>query len=199
MSKDLFNEYCCKCDLGVSCEFFGGVGDVFWFVIQKYDVSWLYYDFWLVFDGVLKFWVVFKGLFIDLCEKWLVVQVEDYLLDYVDFEGVIFEGYYGVGIVMFWDWGGYCNLFDDKDLFKDMVSVYCDGLLEVWLDGDKLKGGYVFKCFCDGDKFQWLLIKMDDEYVDVCCNFIVMQNCLVKSGCILVCIVCDGKVEYDYE
>lgn len=107
-SSKLFVEYVCKCDFCQILEFSGckfckdSIG-LFCYCVQKYDVSCLYYDFCLELDGILKSWVVFKGLCFDLVVKWFVVQVEDYLLDYVDFEGSIFQGYYGVGDVIVWD------------------------------------------------------------------------------------------------
>lgn len=50
------------------------------FVIQKYVVCCLYYDFCFEMDGVLKSWVVMCGFSLIVGEKWLVVYVEDYLL-----------------------------------------------------------------------------------------------------------------------
>jgi hypothetical protein len=91
------------------------------------------------------------------------------------------------------------NLLADKDPPKDMASAYRDGLLEVWLDGDKLKGGYALKRFRDGDKPQWLLIKMDDEHADARRNPTSTQNRSVKSGRTLARIARDGKAEHDHE
>lgn len=70
-----------------------------------YYVSLWYYDFCFEMDGVLKSWVVLKGFLFCVGDKWLVVEVEDYLLFYVVFEGDIFEGYYGVGYVEVFDYG----------------------------------------------------------------------------------------------
>lgn len=108
--------YYVKCDFSIMFELFGYVQFVWWqgkqvlleglqFFIQCYYVCWLYYDFWLEFDGVFKSWVVFKGLSLDLCDKWFVVWVEDYFFDYGMFEGDILVYQYGVGYVVLWDCG----------------------------------------------------------------------------------------------
>lgn len=199
MSKDPLNEYHRKRDLGASREPAGGTGDAPRFVIQKHDASRLHYDFRLAFDGALKSWAVPKGPSTDPREKRLAVQVEDHPLDYANFEGVIPEGHYGAGTVMVWDRGGYRNLLADKGPPKDMAHAYRDGLLEVWLDGDKLKGGYALKRFRDGDKPQWLLIKMDDEHADARRNPTATQNRSVKSGRTLARIARDGKAEHGHE
>jgi DNA ligase D-like protein (predicted 3'-phosphoesterase) len=138
------------------------------FVIQKHDASRLHYDLRLEVDGVLKSWAVPKGPTTDPRDKRLAIQTEDHPLEYLDFEGVIPEGEYGAGTVLVWDTGPYHNLRADKDEdAADMAASVADGLVEVRLDGKKLHGGYVLKrTRGDGEKSQWLLIKMKDEGAD---------------------------------
>lgn len=137
------------------------------FVIQKHDASRLHYDFRLEFGGVLVSWAVPKGLSTDPREKRLAIQTEDHPLDYVDFEGIIPEGEYGAGPVLVWDSGSYRNLRarQDRDS-RSMENSLDDGLIEVWLEGRKLTGGYALKRIEDGGKPRWLIIKMDDERAD---------------------------------
>lgn len=54
---------------------------------------------------------MFKGLSFDLYDKCFVVEVEDYLLDYVKFEGDIEVGY-GKGYVDCFDYGVWLLLGD---------------------------------------------------------------------------------------
>jgi DNA ligase D-like protein (predicted 3'-phosphoesterase) len=136
------------------------------FVIQKHDASSLHYDLRLQVGDVLASWAVPKGPSTDPSDKRLAIQTEDHPVDYIDFEGVIPEGEYGAGTVLVWDMGEYRNLREDGDDGKDMEASLDDGLIEVWLEGEKLSGGYALKRIRDGDKPQWLLIKMDDEEAD---------------------------------
>lgn len=152
------------------------------FVIQKHDASQLHYDFRLEMDGVLKSWAVPKGPSTDPSDKRLAVEVEDHPLDYANFEGVIPEGQYGGGTVMVWDRGTYRNLREEGDKSTTMQQAFDKGLIEVWLDGEKLHGGYALKRFREGKKPQWLLIKMDDEGADARRNPTSTENASVKTG-----------------
>lgn len=147
------------------------------FVIQKHDASQLHYDFRLEIDGVLKSWAVPKGPSTDPSEKRLAVEVDDHKRSYADFEGVIPEGQYGAGTVMVWDTGSYENIRE-----HGMTSCYKDGLIEVRLEGAKLRGGYALKRFRGGNKPQWLLIKVDDDAADARRNPVSTEPHSVKTG-----------------
>ncbi|MDZ7750640.1 MAG: DNA polymerase ligase N-terminal domain-containing protein [Gammaproteobacteria bacterium] len=137
------------------------------FVIQKHAARNLHYDFRLQVDNVLVSWAVPKGPSTDPRTRRLAIRTEDHPLDYATFEGVIPEGEYGAGTVLVWDQGEYRNLRAEKDDDgTDMAGALEEGLVEVWLEGDKLKGGYALKRIRGGHKPQWLLIKMDDDEAD---------------------------------
>lgn len=152
------------------------------FVIQKHDASHLHYDFRLEMNGTLKSWAIPKGPSTDPSDKRLAVEVEDHPLDYANFEGVIPKGEYGGGTVMVWDRGTYRNLREEGGKSTSMKQAYEKGLIEVWLDGEKLQGGYALKRFREGKKPQWLLIKMDDEGADARRNPTSTENKSVKTG-----------------
>ncbi len=79
----------------------------------------------------------------DPSDKRLAIQTEDHPLDYIDFEGVIPKGEYGGGTVMVWDYGTYRNLRANKGKNStSMEDSLAEGLMEVWLEGEKLQGGY---------------------------------------------------------
>jgi DNA ligase D-like protein (predicted 3'-phosphoesterase) len=152
------------------------------FVIQKHDASSLHYDLRLQVGDVLASWAVPKGPSTDPSDKRLAMQTEDHPVDYIDFEGVIPEGEYGAGTVLVWDQGEYRNLREDEDDGRDMQASLDDGLVEVWLEGEKLSGGYALKRIRDGDKPQWLLIKMDDDEADARRRPTSTEPESVKSG-----------------
>lgn len=144
------------------------------FVIQKHDATSLHYDFRLEIDGKLKSWSVPKGPSTDPSEKRLAIETEDHDMKYADFEGVIPEGKYGAGTVMLWDKGTFKNERDDE---KSLKKSYDEGKIEVWLDGEKIKGGYALI----KTKNDWLLIKKKDEEADARRNPTGTQNKSVKS------------------
>ncbi len=136
------------------------------FVIQKHDARSLHYDFRLEVDGLLASWAVPKGPSTDPKVKRLAIHVEDHPLDYSDFEGVIPEGMYGAGTVLVWDTGTYRNLMAEKDDPLTMEESIEKGHVEVWLEGEKLQGGFALVKMKDRGENQWLLIKMKDEGAD---------------------------------
>lgn len=154
------------------------------FVIHKHEASSLHYDFRLEFDGVLKSWAVPKGPSTDPREKRLAIRTEDHPPDYADFEGVIPEDQYGGGTVMVWDTGTYRNLrAENDDDPVDMTGSMQAGLIELWLQGEKLEGGYALKRIeGSGEKAQWLLIKMDDGKADARRNPVSTQDRSAKTG-----------------
>jgi DNA ligase D-like protein (predicted 3'-phosphoesterase) len=135
------------------------------FVIQKHDATSLHYDFRLEVEGVLKSWAVPKGPSTNPKDKRLAVPTEDHPLDYGDFEGVIPKGQYGAGSVIVWDTGTYHNLGAD-DGKQVPVEQLARGHLSIWLDGEKLRGGFALTRVAKGKKGRWLLVKMKDDEAD---------------------------------
>jgi bifunctional non-homologous end joining protein LigD len=137
------------------------------FVIQKHAAKRLHYDLRLEIDGVLKSWSVPRGPSSKPADRRLAVQVEDHPLDYQDFEGTIPKGQYGAGQVIVWDRGTYRNITDDPNRPTSMSKALEDGKVEVFFEGEKIKGGYALIQMQSPrtDKSNWLLIKLKDDYV----------------------------------
>jgi DNA ligase D-like protein (predicted 3'-phosphoesterase) len=135
------------------------------FVIQKHDASRLHYDFRIEAGGVLKSWAVPKGPSTNPKDKRLAVPTEDHPLDYAKFEGVIPEGEYGAGPVIVWDTGTYRNLSEKRGQEIPIEEALRQGLVKIWLDGQKLKGGYALTRISTKPA-RWLLVKMNDAWAD---------------------------------
>jgi len=140
-----------------------GVGPLT-FVVQKHAASHLHYDFRLELEGVLVSWAVPKGPSLNPHERRLAMKVEDHPLDYGGFEGTIPKGEYGGGEVMIWDRGEYftekaegTREAQETELRRQLER----GKMEILLDGEKLKGGWVV---LHTDANRWLLIKRHDEF-----------------------------------
>ena len=114
------------------------------FVVHQHQAKHLHYDFRLEMEGVLRSWVVPKGVPLEPGIKRLAVQVEDHPVEYIDFSGDIPERQYGAGKVEIWDSGNY-----------EIINQRPD-YLEFVLYGNKLSGNYVL---INTDKKDWLLIK----------------------------------------
>jgi bifunctional non-homologous end joining protein LigD len=137
------------------------------FVVQEHHASRLHYDFRLEADGVLKSWAVPKEPSMDPADKRLAVHVEDHPLAYATFKGRIPEGQYGAGIVKIWDHGTYDNLLANKAEPQTVTEGIENGRVEIELHSNKLKGRFALIRMRGGKlggKYNWLLIKMKDEY-----------------------------------
>ncbi|HLD49319.1 MAG TPA: DNA polymerase ligase N-terminal domain-containing protein [archaeon] len=118
------------------------------FVVHEHASRRLHWDMRLEMNGVLKSWAVPKQPPLKKGIKRLAIQVDDHVLSYADFEGVIEEGY-GKGTVKIWDKGKYKLI--DKKPHKLVFS----------LAGKKMKGEYVLLKFKTKDKKKnnWLMFK----------------------------------------
>jgi DNA ligase D-like protein (predicted 3'-phosphoesterase) len=159
------------------------------FVIQKHAASSLHYDFRLEVDGTLRSWAVPKGPSTDPRAKRLAVEVEDHAMEYADFEGVIGDGSYGSGAVIVWDVGTYRNLDEDRSIAEALNA----GHAKVWLEGEKLRGGWTLQRTRGGKKPQWLLIKRRDEAADARRRPQSTQPKSVKSGRTVEQVAADGR------
>lgn len=137
------------------------------FVIQQHAARSLHFDFRLEVDGVLKSWAVPKGPSTNPKDRRLAVAVEDHPLDYADFEGMIPAGEYGGGAVIVWDAGPYRPLGLQDGRRAAISEALATGLVEVWLEGKKIRGGYALvHSKMRGDERNWLLVKKKDEGAD---------------------------------
>jgi len=92
-------------------------------------------------------------------------------------------GEYGAGTVLVWDAGRYRNLRARKGSnSRSMENSLDDGLIEVWLAGEKLCGGYTLKRIAEGGQPRWLIIKTDDSQADARRRPTRSQPASVRSG-----------------
>ncbi|MBS3905779.1 MAG: hypothetical protein KGZ49_01965 [Syntrophaceae bacterium] len=130
------------------------------FVVHEHHATRLHYDFRLEIAGVLKSWAIPKGPSMNPSDKRLAVMVEDHLLEYGDFEGIIPQGLYGAGSVLIWDSGEF-EAEGDPDI------ALRRGKLRFTLNGKKLKGGFSLVLMRGrGTGKEWLLIKTQDAFAE---------------------------------
>jgi len=129
------------------------------FVVQEHHARQLHYDFRLEMGGVLKSWAVPRGPSMNPADRRLAVMVDDHLLEYYDYEGIIPPGQYGAGAVVVWDLGNYSLL--EKD---DPEKALENGKIVMELNGNILTGGFTLVKMKGRGEKNWLLIKKKDGY-----------------------------------
>jgi len=161
------------------------------FVIQKHAARSMHYDFRLSIGGVLVSWAVPKGPSMSTRLRRLAIRTDDHPIAYAQFEGVIPKGEYGAGTVMVWDKGTYRNIKKKGGKKVSMAQCLVSGQIEVWLEGDVLRGAYVL--LRRGKEKQWLLIKMKDEHASERRNPVNTHNKSVLTGRTMRQITADEK------
>ncbi|MGC9318013.1 MAG: DNA ligase D [Armatimonadota bacterium] len=134
------------------------------FVVHEHSASSHHYDLRLEIGGTLASWAVPTGPSFDPDVTRLAIRTEDHPLLYAGFEGVIPEGQYGAGEVIVWDRGTFHSLKDEDG--PSLEEGLAEGHLTVWLDGEKLTGGWALFRTDRDDGDRWLLKKMKDEKAD---------------------------------
>ena len=133
------------------------------FSIQKHAATRLHYDLRLEWDGALLSWAITKGPSLDPSQKRLAVRTEDHPLSYLEFEGVIPEGY-GAGSVMLWDLGWWQPL-------GDMQDNLASGMIKFRVLSHRMSGAWMLvrmkgKTAQDRRRENWLLVKEKDSAVN---------------------------------
>lgn len=154
------------------------------FVVQKHRARRLHYDFRLEVEGVMPSWAVPKGPSYDPTVKRLAVHVEDHPLDYRTFEGTIPRGEYGAGAVIVWDAGTYRNITEHRGKPVPMRDAIEKGHVSIWLDGQKLHGGWSLTRTGRGTPGDdsWIMIKRKDEFADPELDITAEATASVQSG-----------------
>jgi len=67
---------------------------------------------------------------------------------------------------MVWDRGTYRNLTEKNKKKVPINQALEKGHANVWLNAQKVKGGYSLTRIAKGKKERWLLVKMKDEKAD---------------------------------
>jgi len=129
------------------------------FVIQKHDAKVPHFDFRLQVDGVLCSWVVPDGLPRETHQDRLALQMENFPLEYLDFEGTIPADQYGGGRIEVWDRGTFLNVttFDGEPV--PVAKALEQGRLEFELRGEQARGRYRLDRTEGGAEPRWLLLK----------------------------------------
>ncbi len=145
------------------------------FCVQEHDASHLHWDFRIEVDGTMPSWAIPKGPSLDPKIKRLAVQTEDHPLSYATFEGMIPEGEYGAGTVMVWDYGTYKNMREKDGKLVPMETCLKEGRIEIFLEGEKLKGAFILIRLKNSKK-EWLFFKKKNEYSDAQRNITKSAN-----------------------
>jgi bifunctional non-homologous end joining protein LigD len=126
------------------------------FVVHEHASTHHHFDLRLEAAGALLSWAVPKGPTLDPTERRLAIRVEDHVLEYIDYEGIIPPGY-GAGPVVVWDHGSY------EPIGEGAPEAQIDaGALSFVLHGTRLRGEFHLQRLRGRPK-HWLLVKKRDE------------------------------------
>jgi ATP-dependent DNA ligase len=76
------------------------------------------------------------------------------------------RGQYGAGPVIVWDRGTYRNMTEKRGKPVPVEDAIRVGHVTVWLEGEKLAGGFALTRVAKGKRERWLLVKKADEKAD---------------------------------
>src|SRR5688500_6926590 len=116
------------------------------YVVHRHHATRLHWDVRLEMRGILASWAVPQGPPLEGGKRRLAVHTEDHPIEYLDFSGVIPDGY-GAGTMSIWDQGTY-------DLIKDSENEY-----KVAFHGKRLEGEWVLVKTKQNEGRDWLMIK----------------------------------------
>ena len=83
---------------------------------------------------------------------------------------------------MVWDRGAYQNLTRKDGQEVPVAGAIGRGHVSVWLEGEKVRGGYALTRFRTGKGEAWLLVKMDDAEAAPGRDLVAMETRSVISG-----------------
>ena len=83
---------------------------------------------------------------------------------------------------MVWDTGPFHNITEKKGVAIPLNEAVAHGHVKVWLEGQKLQGGYALTRFKTGKDEAWLLVKADDEAADPATDVLKTRPESVLSG-----------------
>lgn len=168
------------------------------FVVHEHRARSLHFDLRLEIGGVLVSWAVPKGPSYDPSARRLAVHVDDHDLDHIDVEGTHPDGRGGHGAKIVWDTGTFRPIAPgDADgdrsaaaaaaaggpVLVDPAGAVAAGHLSVWLEGEKLRGGWsLTRTGRPGAREPWILVKRRDGLADAALDIVATAPGSVLSG-----------------
>ena len=150
----------------------------FSFSIQKFEDVDFHYLLRLQVGDVVKSWAIPKGPSPDPRVRRLAIPVDIEME--IDFEGVLEEGDKR-GNVIVWDSGTYRTYEIDGEPLTIREGLE-NGQVGIWLEGQKLQGGFSLLRIEEGASERWLMMKMIDEKATSMRNPVVTEPLSVISG-----------------
>jgi DNA ligase D-like protein (predicted 3'-phosphoesterase) len=148
------------------------------FVLQQHDATRLHFDLRLEVGGVFRSWAVPKGLSLNPADRRLAQPVDDHDLSAGDFEGVHAGARHGSGAVIIWDRGTYRSL----DGAAPVADALAAGHAALWLEGEKLRGGWALTRVASEPGERWIVVKVRDEHADRERDIVAERPASVVSG-----------------
>jgi DNA ligase D-like protein (predicted 3'-phosphoesterase) len=159
------------------------------FVLQQHDATRLHFDLRLEVGGVFRSWAVPRGLSLNPADRRLAQPVEDHALSAGDFEGVHAGARRGSGAVIIWDRGTYRSL----DVAAPVADALAVGHAALWLEGEKLRGGWALTRVAEEPRERWIVVKVRDEHADRDRDIVAERPASVVSGRTLAEVIAGAR------
>jgi DNA ligase D-like protein (predicted 3'-phosphoesterase) len=159
------------------------------FVLQQHDATRLHFDLRLEVGGVFRSWAVPRGLSLNPADRRLAQPVEDHALSAGDFEGVHAGARRGSGAVIIWDRGTYRSL----DVAAPVADALAAGHAALWLEGEKLRGGWALTRVAEEPRERWIVVKVRDEHADRDRDIVAERPASVVSGRTLAEVIAGAR------
>lgn len=156
-------------------------GELPMFILQQHQTDNLHFNLRFEVGDDLASWALPDAPWPNPEAKRAAVPVADYPLDRATFEGQNPSDEYGGGVILLWDAGTYRLLDADDPLdAQAMLKAIDAGRVRVWLEGQKLKGGWGLHR--SGADNAWVFEKLHDEHADPDANLPTRRPESVLSG-----------------
>jgi DNA ligase D-like protein (predicted 3'-phosphoesterase) len=152
------------------------------YAMKLHRATKLHLDLRLERDGELISFALDPFLYLSPNKPTPADLMENHRISGLYWEGVRPFGLPGAGAVSVWDKGTYRNITVDNGRPVSIEEALRRGRLDIWIDGQKLRGGFSLRWAPSGSKREWEFVKLQDEYAGSTIELVSTQPRSEENG-----------------